>query len=80
MAKIAVSLPAELVEEARRAVRDGRATSVSAYVADCMARRSDHDHVGRYIASLVADYGHPAPEDLAWADAVLDEAGVPRGD
>ena len=31
--KIAVSLPSELVEHARRAVSEGRATSVSAYVA-----------------------------------------------
>ena len=32
--KLAVSLPDELAEQARQAVREGRAASVSAYIAD----------------------------------------------
>lgn len=80
MAKIAVSLPAELVDDARRAVREGKASSVSAYVADAMAARSNREHLGRYVASLIEEFGEPSPDDYAWADQQLDRAGVAHHD
>jgi Arc/MetJ-type ribon-helix-helix transcriptional regulator len=69
--KIAISLPDELVEDAREAVRTGQAASVSAYIADALvARKREHTLAG-LVADLKAEFGEPSPEDDAWADEVL---------
>jgi Arc/MetJ-type ribon-helix-helix transcriptional regulator len=69
--KIAVSLPDELAAAARRAVDDGRAASVSAYVAAALARQVREDDVTALLAEMRAEHGAPSPEDYAWADEVL---------
>jgi len=69
--KIAVSLPDELVAAARRAVDDGRAASVSAYVAAALARQVREDDVTALLAEMRAEHGGPSSEDYAWADEVL---------
>jgi Arc/MetJ-type ribon-helix-helix transcriptional regulator len=61
--KIAVSLPDELVEAARAAVRDGRAASVSAYVADAMADKARQTSLGELLDELVRVHG-PVSEDV----------------
>jgi Arc/MetJ-type ribon-helix-helix transcriptional regulator len=69
--KIAVSLPDELVAAANRAVTDGRAASVSAYVASALARQVREDDLAVLVADMRAEQGPPTAEDYAWADAVL---------
>jgi len=69
--KIAVSLPDGLVAAARRAVDDGRAASVSAYVAAALARQVREDDVTALLAEMRAEHGTPSAEDYAWADEVL---------
>jgi antitoxin ParD1/3/4 len=67
--RVTVSLPAELVAEARRAVRSGAARSISAYVADAMSARQLRD---RSLAVLADLYGGPPPADeLALARRTL---------
>jgi Arc/MetJ-type ribon-helix-helix transcriptional regulator len=55
-----VSLPAELVAEARNAVRRGAARSISAYIADAMSARQLRE---RSLAALADLYGGPPPPD-----------------
>ena len=69
--KIAVSLPDELVAAARRAVHDGRADSVSGFVADAMRRREQEDGLAALLDDLDAEHGQPDAEDYAWADRAL---------
>jgi antitoxin ParD1/3/4 len=69
--KIAVSLPDELVAAAKRAVDEGRAASVSAYVAVALARQVREDDLTALLAEMRAAHGAPSPEDYAWADQVL---------
>jgi Arc/MetJ-type ribon-helix-helix transcriptional regulator len=69
--KIAVSLPDELVAAARRAVANGRAASVSAYVANALARQVREDDLADLIAEMRAEHGEPTADDYAWADRVL---------
>lgn len=69
--KIAVSLPDELVEAARRAVAEGRAASVSAFVADAMLQRQHGESLAALVADIIAEDGEPSAEDYAWADQVL---------
>jgi Arc/MetJ-type ribon-helix-helix transcriptional regulator len=59
--KIAVSLPAETVERARRAVASGRAPSVSAYVARALENQAKTDESG---GPLTADERRAADRAL----------------
>lgn len=56
-AKIAVSLPAELVEQAHRAVAEGRAKSVSAYVADALEEKAKLDDLASLLDEMLAETG-----------------------
>lgn len=57
--KIAVSLPDHLVEQARRAVAEGRAASVSAYVAAALAEKSQRDDLGALLDEMLEASGGP---------------------
>ena len=70
--KIAITLPEEQVVEAKRAVTEGRARSVSAYVAEAVAARAESHGLQAYVDALIAEHGKPTAEDYAWADAQLD--------
>lgn len=57
--KIAVSLPDGLAERARRAVRQGRATSVSAYVASALAEKLKLDDLSALLEEMLEESGGP---------------------
>lgn len=69
--KIAVSLPDEQVEKARKAVAEGRAPSVSAYVSEALARKTADEEMLEMLAEMDAEYGPPSPEDHARARRAL---------
>ena len=75
-AKIAVSLPGPLVAQARGAVRAGRASSVSAYVAAALEQKARMDDLAGLLDELLANTGGPlTTEERRAADAVL---GLPQ--
>ncbi|MCL4414942.1 MAG: toxin-antitoxin system antitoxin subunit [Acidimicrobiales bacterium] len=57
--KIAVSLPGELVAQARRAVSEGRASSVSAYVARAIEEQAKLDDLASLLEEMLAETGGP---------------------
>ena len=57
--KIAVSLRAELVEHAQRAVAEGRARSVSAYVAAALEEKAKLDDLASLLDEMLAETGGP---------------------
>ena len=57
--KIAVSLPAQVAERARRAVRRGRAASVSAYVATALEEKVKLDELATLLSEMLAESGGP---------------------
>jgi Arc/MetJ-type ribon-helix-helix transcriptional regulator len=57
--KIAVSLPSKAAESARRAVRQGRAPSVSAYVAAAIEDKSKLDDLATLLDEMLAETGGP---------------------
>ncbi|MDP9075309.1 MAG: ribbon-helix-helix domain-containing protein [Actinomycetota bacterium] len=70
--KIAVSLPAELVEQARRAVAEGRAASVSAYVAKALKEQAKLDDLASLLDEMLAETGGPlTAEERKAADRAL---------
>lgn len=71
-AKIAVSLPAGLVEQARQAVVEGRSASVSAYVAEALEERCKLDDLASLLEEILAESGGPlTAEERAEADHAL---------
>ena len=58
-AKVAVSLPKELVAQAQRAVAEGRAPSFSAYVAAALAEKAKLDDLGSLLDEMLAETGGP---------------------
>ena len=77
--KITVSLPDELVADARAAVEARQAASVSGYVATAMrsfaeqqsTSTADLDGWEAFLAEAYAANGEPTAEDRAWARAAL---------
>lgn len=71
-AKIAVSLPSELVEHAQRAVAEGRTPSVSAYVADALEEKTKLDDLAALLEEMLAETGGPlTAKERAAADRAL---------
>ncbi|MGH3935109.1 MAG: hypothetical protein ACRDS1_09060 [Pseudonocardiaceae bacterium] len=67
--RVTVSLPVELVAEARRAVETGAASSVSSYIADAVSVKAERQ---RALAELERVFGGPLPaEELAAARRAL---------
>ncbi len=58
-AKIAVTVPEELVAAARAAVAAGRAGSVSGYVADAMREKAKLDDLDELLTEMLAESGGP---------------------
>ena len=57
--KITVSLPSELVEQAQRAVAEGRTPSVSAYVARALEEQAKLDDLASLLTEMLAESGGP---------------------
>jgi len=57
--KIAVSLPAGLVEQAQRAVAEGRSSSVSAYVARALEEQAKLDDLASLLEEMLTETGGP---------------------
>jgi Arc/MetJ-type ribon-helix-helix transcriptional regulator len=55
--KIAVSLPRQLAQRARQAVRRGRARSVSAYVASALEEKVKLDELATLLDEMLAESG-----------------------
>jgi Arc/MetJ-type ribon-helix-helix transcriptional regulator len=71
-AKIAVSLPVELVEQAQRAVAEGKAASVSAYVADALEEKTKLEDLATLLDQMLSETGGPlTAKERAAADQAL---------
>jgi len=66
--KIAISLPARAAESVRRAVREGRASSVSAYVAEAIEQKSSREDLLVMLEEMLEETGGPpTPAERRWA-------------
>jgi Arc/MetJ-type ribon-helix-helix transcriptional regulator len=68
---ITIWLPEEQVAAARRAVVDGSAVSVSAYISQALARRDADEEFSEDIAESYEEADEPTDEDHDWARRVL---------
>ena len=67
--RVSVSLPADVVDDVRAAVRHGSAVSISAYIVEAITARQLRE---RSLATLADLYGGPPPDqELAEARRML---------
>jgi Arc/MetJ-type ribon-helix-helix transcriptional regulator len=71
MQKITVALAPDVVRRAKKAVRQGRAKSLSAYVNGVLDERLRRDELDEVLAEMDAHYGPVDEETRAWARSVL---------
>jgi Arc/MetJ-type ribon-helix-helix transcriptional regulator len=69
--KITVSLPDEQVAVAQRAVAEGRAASVSAFISAALARRDPDQEALEWLDEMAQEYGPITEEHTAWARRAL---------
>ena len=70
-AKIAITLTPKQLAIARNAVREGRAPSVSSYIARAIDRQGREESLDTLVRDLIGEYGTPSATDNAWAKRVL---------
>jgi Arc/MetJ-type ribon-helix-helix transcriptional regulator len=70
--KIAISLPLRAAESVRRAVKQGRAASVSAYITAAVEEKSSREDLVAMLQEMLAETGGPATSrEKRWVDYQL---------
>ncbi len=70
-ARITVTVDEAALRAAETAVAEGRAASVSAWVAAAMAEHARRERLSDVLADLRAELGPATDEETAWARSVL---------
>lgn len=58
-AKIAITIPRDLLRDIRRAVKEGSAESVSAYITESLVQRASREAVIAMFDAILAETGGP---------------------
>jgi metal-responsive CopG/Arc/MetJ family transcriptional regulator len=70
-AKIAVSIPQDLLALAKRVVRAGKSPSLSALVTAAVSEKIERDTLTQILDQMDLTHGKPTKEATAWAKSVL---------
>jgi antitoxin ParD1/3/4 len=69
--KVTVTLTPDRIAAVHRAVADGRAESISAYISEALDRHLEDDTLTVLLDELDALYGPPSAEVERWADEAM---------
>lgn len=70
-AKVAVSIPKDTLELARKEVRAGRSKSLSALISEALDDRLRRRELAEILDAMDAEHGPPNKAARAWAKRVL---------
>jgi hypothetical protein len=70
-AKVALSMPAEVLRLAKKEVAAGRAKSLSSYVAEAVDEKLRRDDLAALLDAMDAEHGRPTKAAQAWAKRVI---------
>jgi hypothetical protein len=70
-AKVALSLPADLLEQAKMEVATGRAKNLSVFVAEALDQRLRRDELNAILDAMDEEHGPPNKAAVTWAKRVL---------
>lgn len=69
--RITVTVDESLAHKVEKDVAEGRAPSVSAWVATAMVERAKKERLADVLADIRAELGPATEEEVAWARSVL---------
>jgi len=69
--KIAITIPEEQLAKVHRAIRAGRADSVSGYITRVLEEQHRHESLRELVRDLIAQHGEPTREEVLWAERAL---------
>jgi Arc/MetJ-type ribon-helix-helix transcriptional regulator len=69
--KIAITLPEEQLARVNRAVKAGRADSVSGYITRALVEQEREESLRSLVRDLIAQHGEPTQQEKLWAKRVL---------
>jgi hypothetical protein len=70
-AKVALTIPGEVLVLAKREVSRGRAKSLSAFVSEALDEKLRRDELTTILDAMDAEHGKPSRAARAWARQVL---------
>jgi hypothetical protein len=70
-AKVALSMPADVLRLAKKEVAAGRAKSLSAFLADAVDEKLRRDELTAILDAMDVEHGRPSKAATAWAKRVL---------
>jgi hypothetical protein len=70
-AKVALSMPAEVLRLAKKEVAAGRAKSLSSFIADAVDEKLRRDELTAILDAMDAEHGNPTKVATTWAKRVL---------
>lgn len=71
VAKVALTIPAEVLEAAKKEVEAGHAKSLSAFVSDAVYEKLRRDELAELLDAMDVKYGPPKKSAQVWAKKVL---------
>ncbi len=70
-AKVALSMPADVLRLAKKEVAAGRAKSLSSFVSEAVDEKLRRDELSAILDAMDAEHGKPNKAAMAWARRVL---------
>jgi hypothetical protein len=70
-AKVALSMPADVLRLAKKEVAAGRAKSLSSFVAEAVDEKLRRDELSSILDAMDAEHGKPTRVATTWAKRVL---------
>jgi hypothetical protein len=71
VAKVAITLPADVLDAAKKEVEAGHATSLSALVSEAVDEKLRRNELAELLDALDATHGSPGKSARTWARRVL---------
>jgi hypothetical protein len=70
-AKVALSMPADVLRLAKQEVAAGRAKSLSSFVSEAVDEKLRRDELSAILDAMDAEHGKPTKAATAWARRIL---------
>jgi hypothetical protein len=70
-AKVALSMPADVLRLAKQEVAAGRAKSLSSFVSEAVDEKLRRDELSAILDAMDAEHGKPTKAATAWAKRIL---------
>jgi Arc/MetJ-type ribon-helix-helix transcriptional regulator len=70
-AKVALSIPADVLRQAKKEVATGRAKSLSSFVSEALDEKLRRAELSAILDTMDLQFGKPSKGVLAWAKRVL---------